>query len=91
MATVKDKVSTRLVRNLTQGLPVWADIQAAWSGLNQGQQNKIRAALHAGNIEGVGRVISAAYIQVIQTKANTEADTLLANGTLDESELSRIL
>ena len=70
---------------------VWADFAGAVQALSANQKAQILAAAKRRDYEAVGKRLIQALMSALEARISAEADTILADGALDATELERLL
>jgi hypothetical protein len=69
----------------------WADIVSAVQGMTAAQKAQIVRAAQRGDFEAVGKRIVVAFTSVLEARIATEANAILADGSLSAAEIERLL
>ena len=86
----KQRIVPKLVA-ARSGEVTWADVVSAINAANPAQQNRIARAISRNRYEVVGKVIAKLINQAIRDEAQTRADAILADNSVDLTELGELL
>lgn len=90
MAGVRALVVAKLRPKVIQEME-WSDFASAVSGLSAANKARILDALKRSDTERIGKAMLLAFRSAVESKITTEADTMLADNSLNQTELERLL
>jgi hypothetical protein len=90
MAALRDRLADRIERRLRAQLN-WATIGGAVQGLSAPEKANLVLAVESGNGEVIGRIVMRAVAQALKAEAASQADSMLADGSLSAEELEQVL
>ena len=89
-AEAKEKIVPRLIAKRSDEI-AWGDIVSAVNTATPQQRQRMARALSRNRHAVVGKVIARLVNQVVRAEAETQADALLADNSINLTELAELL